>query len=611
MKRQDAQEVQRRYSTARKSRRLTLAVGLALLGAMLFPSGIEAGIAPDPGEAQRAMLRAASGAGTTMLGGGTTMLGLGAGDAFAARVAEEAATQTATQKGEEAPASRKAERPAAERSIFVRRYKFSGENPVTDEELRALLQTRRFKYAQLADLEAQAAEVTKYLRSKGYFVAFAYLPPQSFQGGVVDITIVPGRYDKIIINNRSYLTEHAIRREMGLLMKELIKKSSLDRGVWLTNDLSRVEARTQIKAGSRQGTSDIVIDVKNKGNRMWGYVGVDNGGYRYTGRYQYSAYVNYASPFRQGDLFTIGGVVTNGGMWSGSASYTTPIIKQGERLGVSYSRSHYTLGGAFSAMGFGGTSESVGIWWQHNFRRSRDFNLYSTIRFDQKALSDEAKGMNYKNAKSARNWMIGINGDNLDHIWTGGRNTFSLNYTIGNLSLEDEVQKNYDAATARTAGGFGKWSLSLTRLQHLSDRLALHLSYNRQWATKNLDSSEKFSLGGPYGVRAYPVGEASGDDGWRWTTELRWNLPTREGDENVWQLIAFVDGGHVKLYHDGWPGYTGKDGRSLYGAGVGVNWSNQANWVAHLCYAWKIGNEEAVSDTDRSGRFWFQLYKFF
>ena len=88
-------------------------------------------------------------------------------------------------------------------------------------------------------------------------------------------------------------------------------------------------------------------------------------------------------------------------------------------------------------------------------------------------------------------------------------------------------------------------------------------------------------------------------------------MPTREGDENIWQLIAFVDGGHVKLYHDGWAGYTGPQSRSLYGAGVGVNWSNQANWVAHLHYAWKIGHEEAVSDTDRSGRFWFQLYKFF
>jgi len=53
------------------------------------------------------------------------------------------------------------------------------------------------------------------------------------------------------------------------------------------------------------------------------------------------------------------------------------------------------------------------------------------------------------------------------------------------------------------------------------------------------------------------------------------------------------------------------DPPGAYGAGVGVNWSNQANWVAHLHYAWKIGREEATSDTDRSGRFWFQLYKFF
>ena len=604
MKMQDAEKMRHRPFVAKRCGRLSFAVPLALLGAVLAPFCAEAGTVSDAaGDAQRAMTRAAAGE--------APMMGASVADVPKTEGAQAAASPNVTRTGVEAPASRQAEQRAAEGAILVRRYTFSGKNPVTDEELRALLKPHKLQYARLADLEAQAAEVTKYLRSKGYFVAFAYLAPQDFANGTVDFTIVPGRYDKIIVNNHSYLTENAVRREMWLSSGELVKREALDRGVWLTNDLSRVEARTEIEAGSQPGTSNLIINVKNKGNRMWGYVGVDNGGYRHTGRYQYSAYVNYASPFREGDLFTIGAVMTNGGMWSGSASYTTPVIKQGERLGVSYSRSHYTLGGPFAAMGFGGTSEGVGLWWQHNFRRTRDFNLYGKIRFDWKALSDESASMNYKNAKGARNWTVGINGDNLDRIWTGGRNTFSLNYTLGSLSLDDAVQRNYDAATARTAGGFGKWSLSLTRLQHLSDRLSLYLSYDRQWATKNLDSSEKFSLGGPYGVRAYPVGEASGDDGWRWTTELRWNLPTREGDENVWQLIAFVDGGHVGIYHEGWPGYRGTMSRSLYGAGVGVNWSNQANWVAHLHYAWKIGPEEAVSDTDRSGRFWFQLYKFF
>jgi len=31
-----------------------------------------------------------------------------------------------------------------------------------------------------------------------------------------------------------------------------------------------------------------------------------------------------------------------------------------------------------------------------------------------------------------------------------------------------------------------------------------------QWASKNLDSSQKFGLGGPNGVRAYPSGEGYG-----------------------------------------------------------------------------------------------------
>ena len=500
---------------------------------------------------------------------------------------------------------------AAEQSIWVARYTFSGENPVTEAELADVLAAHRHTEATLTQLEAQAEEVTKYLRSKGYFVAFAYLAPQDFKDGVVDFTIVPGRYDNIVVNNTSYLHETAIRREIGIDSGELVKKSTLNRGVWLTNDLSRVETNTQIKAGSRQGTTDLVVNVKNKGHRTWGYVGVDNGGYRHTGRYQYSAFVNYASPFREGDLLSVGGVVSNGGMWSGSASYMTPIAKQGERVGISYARSHYSLGGAFTALGYTGTAETLSLHFQHNFKRSRDVNVYGTIRFDMKSLEDEAKSMSYNNPKSARNWVYGINGDSLDRFWTGGKNTFSLSYTHGDLSIDDERQRVYDAGTARTAGHFGKWNLELTRLQHVSERVSLYLSYNRQWAEKNLDSSEKMSLGGPNGVRAYPVGEASGDDGWRWTSELRWNLPTREGDENVWQLIAFADGGHVNLYHNGLPGYVGAAGRSLYGAGVGVNWSNQANWVARAHYAWKIGPEDAVSDTDRSGRFWFQIYKFF
>ena len=46
-------------------------------------------------------------------------------------------------------------------SIWVARYVFDGENPVTDAELRDILAPHPHHEATLSDLEAQAEEITK------------------------------------------------------------------------------------------------------------------------------------------------------------------------------------------------------------------------------------------------------------------------------------------------------------------------------------------------------------------------------------------------------------------------------------------------------------------
>lgn len=110
---------------------------------------------------------------------------------------------------------------------------------------------------------------------------------------------------------------------------------------------------------------------------------------------------------------------------------------------------------------------------------------------------------------------------------------------------------------------------------------------------------------GPFAVRAYPTGEASGDRAWLATAELRWTLPQPAQAPNSFQLVAFVDGGGVENILD--TSVT----RELYGWGVGLNWNNSDNWMARLHYARKFHMEKDTADVDRSGRLWFQLYKFF
>ena len=48
------------------------------------------------------------------------------------------------------------------------------------------------------------------------------------------------------------------------------------------------------------------------------------------------------------------------------------------------------------------------------------------------------------------------------------------------------------------------------------------LAFSGQLSYQNLDPSEQFYLGGPAGVRAYPVSSNGGSTGQLLTTELRW-----------------------------------------------------------------------------------------
>ena len=77
----------------------------------------------------------------------------------------------------------------------------------------------------------------------------------------------------------------------------------------------------------------------------------------------------------------------------------------------------------------------------------------------------------------------------------------------------------------RSNGHYDKLSVQAMRLQGVTHTLSLYAAISVQFASKNLDISEKMSLGGSTGVRAYPSGEANGDQGYVLNLELRQRLP--------------------------------------------------------------------------------------
>ncbi len=131
-----------------------------------------------------------------------------------------------------------------------------------------------------------------------------------------------------------------------------------------------------------------------------------------------------------------------------------------------------------------------------------------------------------------------------------------------------------------------------------------------QFASKNLDISEKMELGGAYGVRAYAEGEIYADEGYVATVEARLRLPPMPRPiPGRAQLFAFYDTGSATTNHTPW--LFGRNRETVSGAGVGINWEAAHNFVVKATYAHTVGGAVGVPGPFDSSRVWVQLDKFF
>lgn len=504
-------------------------------------------------------------------------------------------------------------------TIVVRQVLFTGKVELLPEMERArIAESVKGKRLGIMGIKTIADEVTIAIQKRGRMLGYAVLPPQDITEGTVTIRILEGRLEKTEFERKD-----GVRVREGLLSQiagnivrsDGVDKRDLEEALLRMNDLPGVAARAKLAPGAAPRTSRLIVGVEQQ-PVFSASVGGDNYGSASTGLAQGNASVTLTDLTGYGDLTGVAGTFSEGQTF-GRATFSVPLGASPFTVNANYGYLAYrNIDDLGSTLGLEGYAHYAGTGLNYSLIRSRKLNVQLSGGLNWKALVDESIAGRLQDKRSLSG-TFGINGDMRDDLAGGGLTSWSLAWTWGDLDLSRvESALAADEASLQTQGQFHRLNTQIARLQKLPGDLSLFGRLYGQWASKNLDSSEDFALGGPYGVRGYPVGEGQGDMGLLATIELRYDVPAPP-EIGTLQLAAFVDAGRIWTNKDP-DGITavnecGCNAYNLAGAGISARWIRN-NLSFSATYAHALGSNpgrsvvggENVDGTDNDHQFWLQ-----
>jgi len=499
------------------------------------------------------------------------------------------------------------ERPAERRSanstnIPVRVIEITGNKLLPTAQLHALVASAEGHTITLGQLEALAGRITELYRRHGYPLARAYVPAQGIENGKVTLAVLEARYGAVRLHNQSTTSDRPLRETLTPLVSGApVSEHTLDRTLLLMSDIPGVIVNSTVRPGTVTGTSDLDV-YATSAPRYTGLVAVDDYGNRYTGRTRATGRLDVNGLLGEGDKLTVNLLSSGAGLSYGQLDYRFLLDGQGTVLGASASELYYHLSGQLARLQAHGTAQVDSLYLSQPLIRAVAGNLYLQLQYDHKSLLDRLDAAYIHDFRRTNDVTVTLAGDRRD---ARGVTNFNVSATLDHVSFENAAAGLADSLGADTQGVSEHYDFALARLQQLDRQDSLYLAATGQLASRNLDPSDQFYLGGPSNVRGYDVGALTGADGYLLMAEWRRSLalPWR----GAWLASLFVDRGHLEVYKE--TVVPGQNAATLSDVGAGLSWEGPAEWQLSLQAATPIGPSSALLGPTSGARVWTQIQK--
>jgi hemolysin activation/secretion protein len=465
--------------------------------------------------------------------------------------------------------------------IKVERLKVVGNKSVPEADLLDIARAPGGvvgKEMTLAELKQAANRITGLYRDQGFGLAWAYIPVQDIKNGVVEIAVVEGRVDKILVSgNAHYSAEFIIDHVERLQKQDTLSLDTLEQGLLILNTYPGLSVQSTLRQGDTLGTTDLYLTATDK-FPISASLDFDNYGPMATGAVRLGATVTAFNLFDEGHWLTVRGVSSldraDGETVNGRIEYTVPF-RNGTKLSAYASLYEYHAKGAVGPIDPTGTGEIFGVLLTDSLYLNHIWNVEATMGLEYKSLKQVL--VSVQNGRDElRVFSLGVSmevTDELEGRWVVAPSLRQgLGSFLGGLKAGDPSSSRAGADDA-----FTRLDLTAYRLQKITSWFHLVGKISCEWVPHQVVSSEQFALGGADSVRGYAPFEFMGDKGFVMTLEARLGLPFmgtvkdpfRDGRslEDTVQIVGFLDSGQAWRINPQ-PGETGW--RIMTGAGPGI-----------------------------------------
>lgn len=403
-------------------------------------------------------------------------------------------------------------------------------------------------------------ELSYLYKESGYLGAQAFYPDQQSSNGVIEVVVATAKLNEITLNNlsdTSYKTVYKLFSKVRESQNKTINTKDLNEALLKVKDLNVFDVAGYFeKSQLNDDGVDLNIDIKPK-NRFGYQFFYDNYGTESTGKNRFVGVLNTHNLTKHADTAYLVVARTDKAQNNLDFSYKLPVNQRLDEVGLKLSYGSYDISKSQTSLDTKGTILDFGLFVKDPIYRTINSKASFEIGADIKCVKDKFEDFDVSLSRQLLN----------------GYTSFRLDNYFENLNLSHGLKANFVKVKPKDEYQiFDERSYAITTFDSdivfdFATYFSLSNSLLAQVSTNSVDSADKFTIGGPYGVKAYQSNVASSDNGLfddlKLTLKLK-SSPSVNLFTNFMQAHAKNDNG---------------DKESFYGIGLGADFYYQGFFI--------------------------------